>query len=315
MAAWKIAPALAMRQHDRAQARRDHPAHRVGARRDRRRGRAARRACSTCCPARATSAPRVVAHPGVDEGGVHRLHRRRQADPAHARGHRQAAHAGAGRQGGQHRVRRRGAGPGRRGRRRGDLLQPGPRVLRGLAAARAGVDRRRADGAAAGADHHAAGGRPAGQEHRRRRDQLPGPARQDRRPRGRGRRRGRPALDQPVPAARARPVLPAHGVLRASSRRCGWPARRSSARCCRCSRSARPPRPSPRPTTPPTACPPGCGRTRAPRRCGPAAQLRAGVVWTNTFNRFDPTSPFGGMGESGFGREGGRAGLAAYLDG
>jgi aldehyde dehydrogenase (NAD+) len=43
-------------------------------------------------------------------------------------------------------------------------------------------------------------------------------------------------------------------------------------------------------------------------------QLRAGVVWTNTFNRFDPTSPFGGMGESGFGREGGRAGLAAYLD-
>ena len=46
-----------------------------------------------------------------------------------------------------------------------------------------------------------------------------------------------------------------------------------------------------------------------------ARQLRAGVVWTNTFNRFDPTSPFGGMGESGFGREGGRAGLAAYLDG
>ncbi len=44
-----------------------------------------------------------------------------------------------------------------------------------------------------------------------------------------------------------------------------------------------------------------------------ARQLRAGVVWTNTFNRFDPTSPFGGMGESGFGREGGRAGLAAYL--
>ena len=58
MAAWKIAPALAMRQHDRAQARRDHAADRAGARRDRRRGRAARRACSTCCPARATSAPR-----------------------------------------------------------------------------------------------------------------------------------------------------------------------------------------------------------------------------------------------------------------
>ncbi|MDN5929671.1 MAG: aldehyde dehydrogenase family protein [Pseudonocardia sp.] len=45
-----------------------------------------------------------------------------------------------------------------------------------------------------------------------------------------------------------------------------------------------------------------------------AQRLRAGVVWTNTFNRFDPTSPFGGYKESGFGREGGRIGLEAYLD-
>jgi aldehyde dehydrogenase (NAD+) len=44
-----------------------------------------------------------------------------------------------------------------------------------------------------------------------------------------------------------------------------------------------------------------------------ARQLRAGVVWANTYNRFDPASPFGGYQESGFGREGGRAGLAAYL--
>ncbi len=44
-----------------------------------------------------------------------------------------------------------------------------------------------------------------------------------------------------------------------------------------------------------------------------ASRLRAGVVWANTFNRFDPTSPFGGYKESGFGREGGRQGLAAYL--
>jgi aldehyde dehydrogenase (NAD+) len=43
-------------------------------------------------------------------------------------------------------------------------------------------------------------------------------------------------------------------------------------------------------------------------------RLRAGVVWANTFNRFDPTAPFGGYKESGFGREGGRHGLAAYLD-
>ena len=42
-------------------------------------------------------------------------------------------------------------------------------------------------------------------------------------------------------------------------------------------------------------------------------RLRAGVVWANTFNRFDPSSPFGGYKESGFGREGGRHGLAPYL--
>jgi aldehyde dehydrogenase (NAD+) len=44
-----------------------------------------------------------------------------------------------------------------------------------------------------------------------------------------------------------------------------------------------------------------------------ANRLRAGVVWANTFNRFDPASPFGGYKESGFGREGGRHGLEAYL--
>jgi aldehyde dehydrogenase (NAD+) len=45
-----------------------------------------------------------------------------------------------------------------------------------------------------------------------------------------------------------------------------------------------------------------------------ASRLRAGVVWENTFNRFDPASPFGGFKESGYGREGGRHGLEAYLD-
>jgi aldehyde dehydrogenase (NAD+) len=44
-----------------------------------------------------------------------------------------------------------------------------------------------------------------------------------------------------------------------------------------------------------------------------AERLRAGVVWANTFNRFDPASPFGGFRESGFGREGGRHGLAPYV--
>ena len=44
-----------------------------------------------------------------------------------------------------------------------------------------------------------------------------------------------------------------------------------------------------------------------------AQKLRAGVIWANTYNRFDPSSPFGGYKESGYGREGGRHGLAPYL--
>ncbi|MEV7090719.1 aldehyde dehydrogenase family protein [Streptomyces sp. NPDC093085] len=44
------------------------------------------------------------------------------------------------------------------------------------------------------------------------------------------------------------------------------------------------------------------------------ARLRAGVIWSNTFNKFDPASPFGGYRESGYGREGGRHGLEAYLN-
>jgi len=44
-----------------------------------------------------------------------------------------------------------------------------------------------------------------------------------------------------------------------------------------------------------------------------ANALRAGVVWANTFNKFDPTSPFGGYKESGYGREGGLHGLKSYV--
>lgn len=45
-----------------------------------------------------------------------------------------------------------------------------------------------------------------------------------------------------------------------------------------------------------------------------ASKLRAGVIWCNTYNRFDATSPFGGFQQSGFGREGGRHGLKGYLN-
>jgi aldehyde dehydrogenase (NAD+) len=42
--------------------------------------------------------------------------------------------------------------------------------------------------------------------------------------------------------------------------------------------------------------------------------IRAGVLWANTFNKFDPTSPFGGYKESGMGREGGLEGLMPYVN-
>jgi aldehyde dehydrogenase (NAD+) len=45
-----------------------------------------------------------------------------------------------------------------------------------------------------------------------------------------------------------------------------------------------------------------------------AARLKAGVVWANTYNKFDPASPFGGYKESGFGREGGKQGMLDYLN-
>jgi len=57
----------------------------------------------------------------------------------------------------------------------------------------------------------------------------------------------------------------------------------------------------------------GIWTDKGSRMLAVADRLRAGVVWANTFNRFDPASPFGGYKESGYGREGGRQGLAAYL--
>lgn len=124
-----------------------------------------------------------------------------------------------------------------------------------------------------------------------------------------------------VPSAGPRPVNsppPATGSPRRSSRtsprRTPSRATRSSARSCPSSPSGPPTRPSPRPTTPSTASPCGIWTEKGSRILAVASKLRAGVIWSNTFNKFDPTSPFGGYKESGFGREGGRHGLEAYLD-
>jgi aldehyde dehydrogenase (NAD+) len=58
----------------------------------------------------------------------------------------------------------------------------------------------------------------------------------------------------------------------------------------------------------------GVWTTKGSRILWMADRMKAGVVWANTYNKFDPGSPFGGYKESGFGREGGRHGLLAYLD-
>jgi aldehyde dehydrogenase (NAD+) len=57
----------------------------------------------------------------------------------------------------------------------------------------------------------------------------------------------------------------------------------------------------------------GVWTDKGARIFGLSSQLQAGVVWANTYNKFDPASPFGGYKESGFGREGGVHGLSAYL--
>jgi len=57
----------------------------------------------------------------------------------------------------------------------------------------------------------------------------------------------------------------------------------------------------------------GVWTDKGSRAMGVAAGLKAGVIWDNTFNRFDPSAAFGGYRESGYGREGGPSGMAAYL--
>ena len=143
---------------------------------------------------------------------VHRLDRGRQGDPARARGHRQEADARARRQGRERHLRRRRARPGDRGDRERHLLQPGPRLLRGLAAARAGVDLRAADRQAQAAPRDPSRRRPARQEHRRRRDQLAPAAGQDQGARRLRRRGGRRDLPAALPPAREGLLVRADGL-------------------------------------------------------------------------------------------------------
>ena len=167
---------------------------------------------------------------------------------------------------------------------------------------------------ALGADGPPARRRPARQEHRRRARSTPREQLEriealvdERRGGGRGAPDGRLRRSPTAASGSRRRCSPT------SRRRTGSRPRRSSGRSCRCSPSARRPRRSRRRTPRRTAWPPGSGPTRARRRSRSRRALQAGVVWQNTYNHFDPTAAFGGYKESGFGREGGMAGLRPYL--
>ena len=200
------------RQHVGAEARRDDAAHRPAARRGDPAGGAA--AGGGQRDHRSGRDGRLARRRRRRQGRVHRLDRGRQADPPDDRRLAQAAHARARRQGGQHRVRGQPARSGRRGRRERDLLQPGPRLLRGVTAPRARADLRPAPREAEGPAADAPGRRPTRQEHRHRRDQLAGAALEDRGAGGRGRRGGRRDVSARVRPARARLLVPTDAVHR-----------------------------------------------------------------------------------------------------
>ena len=163
-------------QHRRDQAGRDHAAQRADLRRDPAAGRPAQ-GRREHHHGRRRHGRGAREPPRRQQGRLHRLDRGRPRDREVGRGQRQEAHARARRQGREHRVRRRTDRPGGRGHRQRHLLQPGPRVLRRLAPARAGEHPRRGDRAAQAPPVDAAARRPARQEHRHRGDQLEGAAR------------------------------------------------------------------------------------------------------------------------------------------
>ena len=313
MLAWKIAPALACGNTVVLKPAETTPLTALLLRRDLPAGRPARRASSTSSPARAPPARRSSSTRASTRSRSPAPPR--SASPSRARRrHRQAGHARAGRQGRQHRLRRRAARPGRRGHRQRHLLQPGPRLLRGLAPAGAGVRRRGAarPRSSAGWTRCASATRST-RTPTSARSTPPSSSRRIRELSDVGEAEGAERWSPALRAARATATGSRRRSSPASPRRTGSPARRSSARCCRCSRSARRTRRSRRPTTRRTACRPASGPTRArgscrwPASCGPA--------WCGPTPSTGSTrpAPSAATRSPGYGREGGRHGLAAYL--
>jgi aldehyde dehydrogenase (NAD+) len=311
MAAWKIAPAIACGQHDRAQARRNDPADRAAAGRDLRRGRAAaRRRQHRHRRRQHRSSARRPSRRRQDR--LHRLDRGRQDHPAHAGRAAHAAHLELG------------------GKAANIVFADAPldQAIEGIVN---GIYFNQGHVCCAGsrllvqesihdevverlerAHRDAAPRRSARQEHRHRRDQLGGAAREDRRARAERhrRRRGLASADRArcpngmvLPASFFTGVSPSHRIAREEI---FGPV--LSIMTFRTADEA-----IEKANNTPYGLSAGVWTDKGAKAMYVAQRLQAGVVWCSTFNQFDPSSPFGGYRESGFGREGGIAGLRPYL--
>ena len=159
-----------------------------------------------------------------------------------------------------------------------------------------------------------AGGRSAGQEHRRRGDQLGRAAGADHHPPRRRRGRGRRGVDLVLPAAEERLLPLPHDLHQRDAVDADRPGRDLRARCSAVMTFRTPDEALSKANNSAYGLSAGVWTEKGSRAMGMAAGLRAGVIWDNTFNKFDPTASFGGYKESGYGREGGPSGMAAYLD-
>ena len=313
MLAWKIAPALAVRQHRRAQAGRDDAAHRAAVRRDLPAGRpaAGRRQHRD---RRRRHRPRARRARRRRQGRLHRLDRGRQdrspaRPPARTRRSRSSSAA---RPPTSSSTTRRSTRPSRASSTASSSTRATSAApARGCWCRRSSYDEV-LDVAQAPA-RHAARRRPAGQEHRHRRDQLRRAAGPDPRALRRRRGRGRRALVAAVRAARPRASGSRRRVFTGVSQAHRIAREEIFGPVLSVLTFRTPAEAVEKANNTPYGLSAGVWTEKGSRILWMADQLRAGVVWANTFNRFDPTSPFGGYKESGYGREGGRHGLEAYL--
>ena len=235
--------------------------------------------------------PRAGRAPRRRQGRLHRLDRGRPGDRRSRRRHRQEGHPRARRQGRQHRLRRRADRPGRRGHRQRHLLQPGPRLLRRLAAAGAGVGRRRGArrGSSAGwrtlrvgdpLDKNTDIGAINSAEQLARIRELVRRSARPRAPSAGRRRASCPTTASGSPPTVFTGVTQAHRIAREeifgpvlSVLTFRTPAEAVE-----------------KANNTPYGLSAGVWTDKGSRILWMADQLRAGVVWANTFNKFDPTS-------------------------